>query len=321
MRLDNTLGESPRWAGITLRVEGNLGIVDAVLETTRSLESKPSCVVTCRRRQNAATTRPMVAKYLKREKTMNNMRVALGLAIILITGSAHAGDGFNPTDTELKSLPAFCTWKLRGGRAEINQGFALLGEQFKNSIHYCAGLNFLNRYYRSPTSPGARSFLHFAIDEFTYMVEHLVPNSTLAAESYLGRATAYALSKRDAEAMRDFRQAAQHNPRLARVYVAWADFLTERKQQAEALKVVSEGLRWVPDSTALRTRYERLGGKLPYPEPVVAAETGKQENPDPPPAAKPEPAASEAKPAVPEPASPQAADPDRPYCRFCPDQP
>lgn len=241
---------------------------------------------------------------------------AFGLAIGQT--AALAIDASYPNDMELRVLPRFCFWKLRGGKAEFEQGFALLGEQFKNSHHYCAGLNFLNRYYRSPVSPEAKSVLHFAINEFTYMVEHLVPNSSLAAESYLGRATAYALSRRDGEAMRDFQTAVRYNPRLAGAYVAWADFLVERKLREDALKVVTEGLRWNPGHRALENRYTTLGGKLPYPEPVAAS--GSPALPDSGGKA-PEPAPAASTQSVePEPKA-TTTDPDRPYCRFCPDQP
>lgn len=279
-----------------------------------------------------------------------------GLVFMVVT-PARAVDASYPTDAELKRLPPFCTWKLRGGAAEYQQGTALLGEQFKNSHHYCAGLNFVNRYYRSPASAEGKSMLHFAINEFTYMVDHLVANSSMAGESHLERGVAFALSKRDAEAARDFQQAVIHNPRLAKAYLGWADFLADRKRRAEALKVVTEGLRHVPDSRPLQRRYESLGGKLPYPEPVVAVaplkggptESRKEEGqpspqavpatiPDPStPATRatqaPPPAPSEntssycrfcPEPSVPATRAPQEPTPapsenKRPYCRFCPD--
>jgi tetratricopeptide (TPR) repeat protein len=205
-----------------------------------------------------------------------------------------------------------------------------LGEQFKNSHHYCTGLNFLNRYYRSPVSGDGKSMLHFAINEFTYMVDHLVPNSSLAGESFLERGVAFALSKRDAEAAGDFQQAVIHNPRLAKAYLGWADFLADRKRREEALKVVTEGLRHVPDSRPLQRRYESLGGKLPYPESVIAVaplkegstESRKAEElpshqavpaaiPD---ASAPSTRATQAP-------SPASSENKRPYCRFCPDEP
>jgi len=250
-----------------------------------------------------------------------------GLVFMAVT-PARAVDASYPTDAELKRLPPFCTWKLRGGAAEYQQGTVLLGEQFKNSHHYCAGLNFVNRYYRSPASADGKSMLHFAINEFTYMVDHLVANSSLAGESFLERGIAFALSKRDGEAARDFQQAVTRNPRLAKAYVGWADFLADRKRREEALKVVTEGLRHVPDSRPLQRRYASLGGKLPYPEPVIAvaplkegsAETRKEEglpSHQAAPAATPDPLAPST-PATQVP-SPASSEKKNPYCRFCPD--
>lgn len=232
-----------------------------------------------------------------------------------------AEEPHGPTDVELKSLPYYCTVKRqleKGVPGARQAGYAALGEQFGNVHHFCNGLNFINRYYRSPFGAKAGSYLASAINEFTYMVEHLVPNSSLAAESYLGRATAYALSRRDGEAMRDFQTAVRYNPRLAGAYVAWADFLVERKLREDALKVVTEGLRWNPGHRALENRYTTLGGKLPYPEPVAAS--GSPALPDSGGKA-PEPAPAASTQSVePEPKA-TTTDPDRPYCRFCPDQP
>lgn len=253
--------------------------------------------------------------------------IVCGLVFMAAT-PARAVDASYPTDVELKRLPPFCTWKLRGGAAEYQQGTDLLGEQFKNSHHYCAGLNFVNRYYRSPVSGDGKSMLHFAINEFTYMVDHLVPNSSLAGESFLERGVAFALSKRDAEAAGDFQQAVIHNPRLAKAYVGWADFLADRKRREEALKVVAEGLHHVPDSRPLQRRYESLGGKLPYPEPVIAVEPLKEESTErrkddelpshqAVPAAIPDPSAPSTR-ATQEP-PPASSENKSSYCRFCPD--
>ncbi|MEO1766701.1 hypothetical protein [Thiobacter aerophilum] len=260
---------------------------------------------------------------------MKTILAAVAILVVLVEGMPVASAGSYPTDEELRTLPPFCTWKLRGGKADLDRGFALLGEQFKNAHHYCAGLNHINRYYRAVGSPGAKSFLHEAVNEFTYMVEHLVPSSTLAGASYLGRATAYALWGRDGEAMQDYQAAVRHDPRLVRAYIAWADLLAERKLPQDALKVVTEGLRWNPGSRDLQNRYEKLGGKLPYPEPVVAqgkasAPADAQPNGPSPSNGDPKPADSGTSPALrAAPPQPNAAgaNPDKPYCRFCPDEP
>lgn len=231
---------------------------------------------------------------------------------------AEAVDFSYPNDAELRLLPPFCTWKLRGGAAEYKLGFGLLGEQFKNSHHFCAGLNFLNRYYRAPTGPDAGAMLHRAENEFTYMIDHLAPNSSLGAESFMYRGMVRGLAKKDSAAAADLVRAIALDPRLAKAYLALADFYAARKQQGEALRVVSEGLRHAPASRALQRRYTELGGKLPYPEPLVV-----EAAPAPPPASPSAPPAVEMAPAAsgdPRSAVDSPALGAKPWCRFCPDE-
>lgn len=187
--------------------------------------------------------------------------------------TANAAEWSAPTDLELKRLPAYCTvsaQRLRGDKAAAESGFAQLGEQFKNVQHYCWGLNFLNRYYGSTSSEIARSNIKFAFDEFTYMADHMVQDSSLAADIFLQRGIVQSLMKRNTEAITDLNKALSYNPRSAKAYLTMANLLENMKQQGKALEMVTEGLRHVPESKVLKRRYEELGGKLPYPEPVVA---------------------------------------------------
>lgn len=150
---------------------------------------------------------------------------------------------------------------MRGGNAERKLGFKLLGEQFKNSHHYCAGLNFLRRYYRNPSGPDARSFLHMAVNEFTYMIEHLVPNSSLAGHSYLARGKAHMLAGEDSLALKDLREAVRYNPRLSAAYAAWANLLAKLGLTADAAKVLRQGLEQRPGSKLLKRRLTQLEGE------------------------------------------------------------
>jgi hypothetical protein len=64
-------------------------------------------------------------------------------------------------------------------------------------------------------------------------------------------------------------EAIKGNPELAGAYVELADIQASNKKPQDALKTVTEGLGHAPDSKPLKRRYAELGGKLPYPEPVV----------------------------------------------------
>ena len=62
--------------------------------------------------------------------------------------------------------------------------------------------------------------------DFSYMVDHLYPDSSLAAESYLYLGIVNSLMKNDAEASLAFQQAISRNPNLAKGYLAFADLPT-----------------------------------------------------------------------------------------------
>lgn len=196
------------------------------------------------------------------------MRYLLGILLLTSSFFATAWTPHKPTAQELKRLPPFCAWKFSGNPAAMKRGFARLGEQFKNSHHFCSGLNYLSRYYKSPYGPDAKADVSFARNEFTYMIEHLVPNSSLAAESYLYRGIAYQIMRQDNAAIADFTQAIRYKPTLAKAYIRLADYFSDHGQKSKALEIVSEGLRHSPNSRGLKRRYLTLGGKKPFPKPV-----------------------------------------------------
>lgn len=247
---------------------------------------------------------------------------------------ANANVWSKMTEPEVKQLPNYCMVKsreMKGDKGARSEGMALMGPQYSNVHHYCFGLNYLNRYYRNIGSRDAGSYLSFAITELTYMVEHMVPNSSIGAEIFLNRGIAYSLAKNDVKAMSDLQSALSLDPKLARAYIALADQFAKLENRDKALDVVTEGLRYLPDNRALKRRYDELGGKMPYPEPVVAtsppAAAESQDKIEAPAATHqtgaPETAVNEAGPKAAEhqgaDTSPPIGSPNNPYCRFCPD--
>lgn len=206
---------------------------------------------------------------------MRNFLTGIFMVFVLGVPTVNASGWSPPNDAELKMLPNFCTDILRGqGNPDARARLKPVIGQLKSVQHYCYGLNFLNRYYRSPHSAGAKSNLAMAHQEIGRVAEiakTMDPGSApLAAEVFLNRGIVNSLMKKDSAALRDLLQAASLNPRLAKVHLTLADFYNDRKQRAKALEVVTEGLRHVPDSRGLKRQYQELGGKFPYPEPVVA---------------------------------------------------
>ena len=253
----------------------------------------------------------------------------LFLALALSAISSHALEPWIPTDSEMASLPAFCKARFNEGSPEYKLWESTLGKDYGHTHHYCAGVNFLNRYYRARSKQGKSFNLNNAQTNFEYMVEHAAPSYSLMPDvhSYLGKV--FSLKNQPAQAITHLKRAIELNPRQPRAYNMLADFYSGMKQPAKALDIITEGLRHNPDTKSLQRRYTELGGKLPYPEAIVPkraveAEAAKPEEPatpSPTPGSV-EPAASPAtvQPPPVEPITePQVGSPTNPYCRFCPD--
>lgn len=192
---------------------------------------------------------------------MGNLLRGLLVVSALGISTVHAATYSPPTVAELKRLPPFCTARL-GPNNQVTK----FQEPFHNTLHYCMGRTFLNRYYASFNRDGSN--LSMALIEFGYLVEHWSPDYP-AADIFLHRGIVLSLMKKNAEAIIDLTKALSYDSQSIRAYLTLANLYDNLKQQKKALDVVTEGLRNVPESKALKRRYEELGGKLPYPEPIA----------------------------------------------------
>lgn len=259
---------------------------------------------------------------------MKLLHQPLFLFLAIIASPGHAADPWTPSDAEMASLPPFCKAKLNpdSSGGEYKMWANTLGKDFEHTHHYCVGINFINRYYRSRSPQDKRFNLNNALGNLNYMVNHASPNYSLMPDVYLNRGLVYSLQKQHGRAIADLQKAIELNPRQAKAYNVLADYYVSMKMQTKALETVTQGLRHSPDTTSLQRRYGELGGKLPYPEPVLPAKA------EPPPTGAAIESASEA-PAeitlepsevdavsVPKPTEqPKIGTPKNPYCRFCPD--
>lgn len=230
-----------------------------------------------------------------------------------------------PSATEMQQLPPYCAVRFTEARdsAEWKAWNDQFGPNFNDMHHYCAGLNFLNRYYR--VSPFEKSgMLQGAKRNFEYMMKGASPEFPLRGDIYLQHGITMHLMGQPGLAIKDLQQAIEINPKLAKAYLELISLYKNNKQSKQAMDIAVSGLKQVPDSKALQRNYLELGGKQPFPEPVAAVVE--------PPAVNAAPVEVEAKPMPPvageHPAAPASSDavetkpaigaPGNPYCRFCP---
>jgi len=253
------------------------------------------------------------------------IRYAVVLLMMGLSFTVLAARPYGPTAEEARMLPDYCQNPERWS--------AVLGPAAGWNNHTCFGINWLNRYHKSRTSRERQYALQTALGDFNYSVNKLPPDFVLMPEIFMYRGITLGLMGRVGEARADLQRAIDRDPRLVRAYNALADLYEDRlSQPRKALEVVTEGLRHNPDTRSLQRRYTRLGGKLPFPEPIARPAPTPAEAP---PATAQSPAA-EAAPvaaAVPTPVTapadrpaaalaaerPRIGSPTNPHCRFCPD--
>ena len=246
---------------------------------------------------------------------MNRLQKTGFLVCITLMGLLHplgAAASFAKTPQEV----AMCQALIYNGRDTSDS------RNWMHMHHYCDCIRFTDRAYAAIGNWNAmHGNLGAAIDGCDYVLSHTTADFYMRPEVHLQKGKALMLDRQENKAVGEFMEAIRGNPGLAQAYVELADIQARNKKSGEALKTVTEGLRHAPDSKPLKRRYTELGGKLPYPAPIVTAPAEPQ-------VAKPDEAAASASAApgaataVP-PAEPDVpakiGSPANPYCRFCPD--
>lgn len=268
------------------------------------------------------------------------MNVTLrGFIVVILATLPLAAQAYRWTDVELRAVPEYCRVRFAEGAASAQ--WIIWAKRFGPAAihmhHYCDGLLWLNRYAKTFDRREQKRILQSAYGSFMYMVPRVDNSWPLRGELYYNMGRVQALRGEDGEALIAFRKALDYDPRLRDAYLAASVLYEKMNDNKQALTLISEGLRHVPDDERLRERYRKLGGQLPYPEPIVknnppsqaaiieqqinqprpsgGAHEGKKSNDkqEPPPPSK-VPDSQEA---------PSQSDKQKnmPYCRFCPLQP
>ncbi len=252
--------------------------------------------------------------------------------IVASAFSVHAGavdSSYKPNAAEMLRMPPYCQvkWNSSPTSPEWKSWRSQIGSNYIDVHHFCAALNFMNRYWGTSNPRDRGFYLQSALNNYDYMVKAEKPDFALRAELYSNRGEVFKLMGRPGEAAKDFNHALSINPRLLRPYLQIADMHVAGKSTTRALETVTEGLRQLPDSKALQRRYLELGGKKPFPEPI-AAQVPETVTPQAAavtqvPETVVEPGSDHAAPSVSEPTKatepqPVIGTPNNPYCRFCP---
>ena len=181
--------------------------------------------------------------------------------------------------------------------------------------HYCDCVRFTNRAYRAMgrNKEDFDANLSEALGGCEYVIGHVAPDWPVLADIHLQMGTIRSLQGKPSLAATEYTKALNGQKKPAGAYVGLANYFIHAKDKKRALQLVSEGLKYNPQSKSLQRMYQETGGVLPYPAAIiepVASPTG---------LVKPVAAESAAATKVPEQA--HIGSPTDPWCRFCPDTP
>lgn len=168
---------------------------------------------------------------------------------------------FHPTPAEMPQLPVYCIARFAGNASpDYRVWEARLGPGFLHLHHYCAGLNYLNRYRLLLRDPQRGYYLSRIIPEMQYSFEHVGSSFPLMGEMHVNRGRAYALQKNFVAAVEDFNRAIKANPKNGYAYLELSRLQEVSGLRKEALDTVTRGMKHDPSNAALRKRYVELGG-------------------------------------------------------------
>ena len=206
-------------------------------------------------------------------------RALLVLVLLAWGGVARAGYASknDVSDSELRLLPRYCPdtmgFTIYGDATNASPRakywVSLMGPSFWHMHHYCAAQISLLRAKKANTSREQRNgLLSHAQDNYQYVIMNAAPDFIMLPEVHTRRGEALLLLAKPKEAGEEFARARKLKPDYWPAYSRWAEYLMNSGQRAEALRLVSEGLRNAPDTKVLLEQYRLLGGKpseLPHP--------------------------------------------------------
>ena len=202
-------------------------------------------------------------------------RLLAAMALLVGQISAFAAQDFTVTREELTLMPPYCT-AIYGSLVGLP---GLQESPLRNTIptdcpalqHYCDGLKAMVRVDRNLTE--SKYWLGVAVKTFQHQVqdwEHRGLSCALRPELYtkLGESLLRQNKASASLAVMNFNKTLELKKDYLPAYYALSDAYLNLGKKKEALGVVEEGLKYMPDSKGLLRRFKELGGKTP-PTPIA----------------------------------------------------
>ncbi|HRP26086.1 hypothetical protein [Thauera sp.] len=196
-------------------------------------------------------------------------RLLLAVSLLLPLKAA-AVLPYGMTDAELAALPPLCMAKMKGNNPS-NYVAQFGAHNWGQMHHYCEGLKFVNRARTYPKD--RRFYLNNAKGEYRYVISHTTPDLWFRPQVYVELARVHMQLGETAEAQSQLHAAIAFNRGFEAAYVSLIELQVGMGTRSAALETATEGLKYLPESKRLQKAYLDNGGKKPFPEPVVKAES------------------------------------------------
>lgn len=202
-------------------------------------------------------------------------------SLLVWTSTVYANKPKNIEEWEMTLIPAYCpdTMGFKYGDAYSNTSpkahhwVSLMGRDFWHMHHYCWARINLNRATKSGVSPRAKKWLLENVrNDYRYVINNTQKSFIMLPEIYTRLGEVELLLGKPNKANEAFARARNQKPDYWPAYSHWAEYLLKNGQRQEALKVVTAGLAYSPDSKVLLEIFNVLGGKpADIPAPIKKA--------------------------------------------------
>lgn len=200
---------------------------------------------------------------------MRNSIAALATALLVILPSGALAQVENITRGELALLPEVCmdvqaipiTGWTQHYRESPRSGFwvSRLGKAFWGMHHYCWALLHLQRAKQPGLPPQQKAhMIRTAIADFYYVIQNADARFVLMPELHYRIGLAHVQLQEPVKAMEAFEQSKATKVDYWPAYVGLADVQASIGRRAEAITVLDEGLKLLPEEPALIEARKRI---------------------------------------------------------------
>ncbi len=136
--------------------------------------------------------------------------------------------------------------------------------------HYCYAVDILRNKLGSAKTPSERkSVFNSVIQNYEYVLTHGEKTFWMRPQIHLEIGQVYERMQEKGAAMGQYIQAISFSPDFQAAYLPLIAVQRDLGDSKAALATATEGLRRFPSSKGLKKAYLSLGGKEPFPDPIV----------------------------------------------------